>query len=61
MVKPATKWRKGTTALSSKKSSQNPVDALTGKTNPRTQGPLAKNLQLHVLCLLAHITVCQNQ
>ena len=38
MVKPATKWGKGTTALLPKKSNQNPVDALTGKTNPRTQG-----------------------
>ena len=40
MVKPATKHGKGTTALPPppKKSSQNLVDALTGKTNPRTQG-----------------------
>ena len=38
MVKPSTKQGKVTTALPLKKSSQNLVDALTGKTNPRTQG-----------------------
>ena len=38
MVKPATKWGKGTTALLPRKSSQNLVDASTGKTNCRTRG-----------------------
>ena len=38
MVKPATKHGKGTAALSSNKSSWNPVDVSTGKTNHITQG-----------------------
>ena len=38
MVKPAAKRGKGTTALPQKKSSQNPVDALRGKTNLTTRG-----------------------
>ena len=38
MIKPSTKCGKGTTALPTRKSSQNLVDASKGKTNPRTQG-----------------------
>ena len=38
MVKPTTKWGKGTTALPPSKSSWNLVDASTGKTTPRTRG-----------------------
>ena len=38
MVKPATKQGKGTIALLPRKSSWNPFDTLTGKTNSRTQG-----------------------
>ena len=44
MVKPATKQGKGTTALPPKKSSQNPADALIGKTNPRTQGAAIRKI-----------------
>ena len=38
MVKPTTKWGKGITTLIPKKSSQNKVDASTGKTKPTRQG-----------------------
>ena len=38
MVKPTTKQGKGATALPPSKSSQNLVDASTGKCTPRTQG-----------------------
>ena len=46
MVKPAIKQRKGTTALPHKKSSWNPVDALTGKTNPRTHSQFTHSQSL---------------
>ena len=59
MVKPSTKWGKGTTALPLKKSSQNPVDAITGKTNPRTQGAtISKNSPIiHSQSLSTHNSV----
>ena len=38
MVKPTTKWGKGITALTPKKTNQNKVDASTGKTTPTTRG-----------------------
>ena len=43
MVKPTTKWEKGTTAFLPRKSSQNLIDALTGKTNSRTQRAAISN------------------
>ena len=46
MVKPVIKQRKGTTALPHKKSSWNPVDALTGKTNPRTHSQFTHSQSL---------------
>ena len=57
MVKPTTKWGKGITALTPKKSSQNKVDASTGKTKPTTRGaaiiknsPTTHSRSLIVMC-----------
>ena len=59
MVKPATMWGKGTTALLPQKSSQNLVDALPGKTNSRTQGAAIskKSPVTHCRALNTHNTV----
>ena len=59
MVKPTIKWGKGTTALLPRKSSWNPVDASTGKTNPTTQGVAIGKKSLVTCCqsLSTHNTV----
>ena len=59
MVKPTTKQGKGITALPPSKSSWNLVDALTGKTNPRTQGAAIskKSPVTHSRSLSSHSTV----
>ena len=62
MVKPTTKQGKGTTALPL----VNPVGIwlMPQKAKPtpeHKEWPLAKNLLLHILSLLAHTVLCQNQ